>query len=178
MDLRATVGRALHSTVFIRIRLLHALSFVLPDNRRSGPRRAALLRLCGAKVGRNCVLRGPIRVQESFAIAVGDDVFMNSGCTLDAAAPITIGSRVEFGFGVTLITSGHQIGGHERRSGPTRPEPITIGDGAWLGAGVTVLPGVTIGAGTVVAAASVVTHDIPDDVLAAGTPARVIRPLD
>jgi maltose O-acetyltransferase len=64
-----------------------------------------------------------------------------------------------------------------RRAGDLKAEPVTIGDGAWIGARATILPGVTIGGGAVVAAGSVVTRDLPANVLAGGVPARVIREL-
>ena len=56
--------------------------------------------------------------------------------------------------------------------------PVTIGEDVWVGGGAIILPGVTIGARTVIGAGSVVTRDIPDDVIAAGNPCRVIRPVD
>ncbi|GED99085.1 sugar O-acetyltransferase [Gordonia crocea] len=79
---------------------------------------------------------------------------------------------------VQLLTAQHPIEDHEaRRQRWESAAPIRIGDNAWFGGGVIVCPGVTIGSNTVVGAGSVVTRDLPDRVLAAGNPARVIRTL-
>jgi acetyltransferase-like isoleucine patch superfamily enzyme len=108
-------------------------------------------------------------------VTIGDGTFMNRSCYVRANT--TIGKNVNFGPFVKLITDGHEVGGSAKRAGKNHWKPISIGDGTWLGAGVTVLGGVTIGAGTVVAAGAVVTKDLPDNVLAGGVPAKVIRAL-
>ena len=79
---------------------------------------------------------------------------------------------------VRLLSDAHTIGSSSRRAGQGANDPIVIGEGTWIGAGATVLGGVTIGRGVVIAAGSVVTADIPDNVVAAGVPARAIRDLD
>ncbi|MBP5841749.1 sugar O-acetyltransferase, partial [Lactiplantibacillus plantarum] len=76
-----------------------------------------------------------------------------------------------------LYTSNHLFDATERIRGGCIARPITIGDGCWLAANVTVLPGVTIGANTIIGGGSVVTHDIPANVIAAGNPCQVIRPI-
>lgn len=85
-------------------------------------------------------------------------------------AEIIIGDNCDIGPGVKLITGTHAYGGEDRRAGKGLALPITIGDGCWVGAGVTILGGVTIGKGTVVAAGSVVTKNVPENVLSAGIP--------
>jgi len=95
----------------------------------------------------------------------------------DIGAPIRIGDRVRIGHDVSLLTVDHHVGSEAMRSGPRKYGPIEIGDGAWLASRVVVLPGVRIGAGAVVGAGSVVTRDVPDNTLVAGTPARVVRRL-
>jgi maltose O-acetyltransferase len=137
-----------------------------------------LLRVNGAEVGSRCFVRGTIRIQESFDIALGNDVFINAGCTIDASERVTIGDRVQFGPNVTIITGDHHIGPHDSRCGAHRSAPVSIGPGSWLGASSVVLPGVVIGPGAVVAAGAVVSRDVPADSLVAGVPARVIRLLD
>ena len=117
-------------------------------------------------------------MQEGFNLHLGDEVFINAGCCLDTSARITLGSRVQLAYQVTLVTGGHQIGPHECRAGSHAPQPITVEEGAWIGARALILPGVTIGAGAVVAAGSVVTKDVAPDVLVAGVPAKVVRSLD
>lgn len=163
---------------FVKQRLFAAASFLLLDNMASGRARAALLRWCGAGVGRHCFLRGGLMIQEGFAnIQIGDSVFINAGCCLDASAPIQLGDRVQLAFQVTLVTGGHEIGPASTRAGRHAPAPIAVGEGAWVGARALVLPGVTIGPGAVVAAGSVVTRDVPANTLVAGIPARPLRKL-
>lgn len=110
-------------------------------------------------------------------IHVGRDFYANYDVVMLDGAPITIGDAVLFGPKVGLYTSNHLIDPTERTQGGCIAKPITIGDQCWLAANVTVLPGVTIGAGTVIGGGSVVTHDIPEHVVAAGNPCQVLRPI-
>ncbi|MBB4679114.1 sugar O-acetyltransferase [Crossiella cryophila] len=113
-----------------------------------------------------------------YLIRLGDNSFINYDAILMDCAPITIGNDVSIGPRAQLLTALHPIEDHElRRQRWETAAPITIGDNAWLGGGVIVCPGVTIGANTVVGAGSVVTKDLPERVLAAGNPCRVIRDL-
>jgi maltose O-acetyltransferase len=163
---------------FVRQRLFTIISFLLLDNQMSGNMRATLLRWNGAKVGKRCFVRGGLQIQESFNCTLGDDVFINSGCCMDNSAPIIIGSRVQFGFQVTLITGDHNIGSSHSRAGSYCGGSIIIGEGAWIGARAIILPNVTIGNGAVVAAGAVVTRDVPPNTLVAGVPAKPLRVLD
>lgn len=167
----------LRQTFFVRQRAFAVLSSLLLDNQSSGRLRARLLRWCGARVGRRCFLRGGMRIQESFDFCIGDEVFLNAGCTLDGSAPIEIGDRVQLGFEVALITGNHRMNMPDQRAGEHCALPIRIGAGVWIGARAIILPGVTIGEGAVVAAGAIVTRDIPPHTLAAGVPARLLRQL-
>lgn len=93
-------------------------------------------------------------------------------------AEIRIGQRCDIGPGVEFIPGGHLLGPSDRRAGVGTVRPIDIGDGCWIGARSVILGGVRIGAGCVVAAGSVVTRDMPNNVLVAGVPARIKRQLD
>ena len=90
---------------------------------------------------------------------------------------IKIGDDVQFGPSVSLYTAGHPIHPQSRKSGYEYGISITIGDRVWIGGNCVVLPGITIGPDTVIAAGSVVTKDIPEGVVAAGNPCRVIRKI-
>jgi len=90
---------------------------------------------------------------------------------------ITIGDNVLIGPGARLYTPNHPLDVDLRREGWEIGLPITIEDDAWLGGSVTICPGVTIGARSVVGAGSVVTKDVPPDVVVAGNPARVVKEL-
>ena len=92
-------------------------------------------------------------------------------------SPVTIGSGVSVGHHVLLITTDHAIGPPEFRAGLAQPQPITIGDGAWIAAGATILPGVRVGAGAVVAAGALVTRDVAANTLVGGVPAKELRAL-
>jgi maltose O-acetyltransferase len=110
-------------------------------------------------------------------VAIGVGTFVNYGVFIDNAAAVTIGERCSLGPNVTILTGSHQIGPGERRAGSIDNKPVRVGDGSWLGAGVTVLPGVSIGKGCVIAAGAIVTKDCESDFLYAGVPARKVRRL-
>lgn len=104
---------------------------------------------------------------------IGDRVFVNCGTVLISVLEITLGDDVALANEVYIMDSNsHGVEGR-----PHVEAPVHIGDGTWVGARAMILPGVTIGKRVVVAAGSVVTRDVPDDVLVAGNPARVVRPL-
>jgi maltose O-acetyltransferase len=163
---------------FLKQRGFSVLSPMLLDNRLSGRARVALLRACGATIGRRCDIRGGLRIQEGFGFTLGDDVFVNSGCLFDCSAPIVLGNGVELGYDVTIITGDHALGDRQHRCGIKRPRPVVIEDGAWIGAKTTIGPGVTIGAGSVVSAGSVVAMSVPANKVVGGNPARAIRSLE
>lgn len=107
----------------------------------------------------------------------GQGVFANFNLTLVDDTEIYVGNHVMFGPNVTLDTGTHPLAASLRRQGLQYNLPIHIGDNVWLGAGVTVLPGVTIGENSVIGAGSLVTKDIPANVVAFGTPCRFVRAL-
>jgi acetyltransferase-like isoleucine patch superfamily enzyme len=110
-------------------------------------------------------------------LEIGDRVLINHGCSLGATKLVRIGERCNIGSQSILIDNAfHQLD-PERRNEQPEPAPVVLESNVWLAARVIVLPGVTIGRNSVIGAGSVVTRDIPADVLAAGIPARVIRPL-
>ncbi|GLF96047.1 sugar O-acetyltransferase [Streptomyces yaizuensis] len=140
--------------------------------------RNAILAELFASVGEDVRIRPPFFCDYGYGITVGDRTFMNVGAVLLDTAPITIGSDVQIGPNVQLLTPAHELDTERRRAGWEKGLPITIGDNVWLGGGVIVCPGVTIGENTVVGAGSVVAKDLPAGVLAVGNPARVVRALD
>jgi maltose O-acetyltransferase len=139
-------------------------------------RRAVLARLLGS-LGDDARIRPPFQCDLGYHIALGARAFVNFGAVFLDLAPITIGSDVQIGPYVQLLTSTHELDAERRRAGWERAVPVTIGDNAWLGGGVIVCPGVTIGDDSVIGAGSVVVRDIPANVVAAGNPARVLREI-
>lgn len=143
---------------------------------RAVERHAVLAELLGA-LGDGAELLPPVHCDYGFTTTVGDRSFINYGAVILDCAPVTIGSDVQLGPGVQLLTATHPLDAATRMARWESARPISIGDGAWLGGGVIVCPGVTIGNEAVVGAGSVVTRDIPARVLAAGNPCRVVRPI-
>nr|WP_067298371.1 sugar O-acetyltransferase [Marinobacterium profundum] len=109
-----------------------------------------------------------------FNIYIGDGFYSNHNLTILDVCRVDIGSKVMFGPNVLLSGATHPVDPVERMSNEYGA-PIKIGDNSWLGGNVVVLPGITIGNNCVVGAGSVVTRDLPDNVVAAGNPCRVIR---
>ena len=110
-------------------------------------------------------------------IRVGKRFFANFNFTVLDEAPVTIGDDCFIGPNVSIYTACHSTDPVERNSRKEWAEPVTIGDNVWIGGSVTILPGVTIGENTTIGAGSVVTKDIPANVVAAGNPCKVIRKL-
>lgn len=110
-------------------------------------------------------------------ITIGNDVYINFGCTLLDCGQIRIGNNTLLGPNVSAYSGNHSLDSGERISGALIPKPINIGNRVWIGGGSTILSGVTIGDDTVIGAGSVVTHDIPSGVLAVGNPCRVLRKI-
>jgi maltose O-acetyltransferase len=110
-------------------------------------------------------------------ITLGEKVFFNFNCVVLDVARVTVGSRVLFGPAVQIYAATHPTAARERATGLELGKPIEIGDDVWVGGGAIICPGVRVGARSVIGAGSVVTKDIPGDVLAAGNPCRVIREI-
>lgn len=109
-------------------------------------------------------------------IHLGNGTYINVNCNFIDDGEITIGEKVMFGPAVTIATVGHPIKPDMRKY--MYADPVVIGDNCWIGANVTICPGVTIGENSVIGAGSVVTRDIPANVVAVGNPCRVLRKID
>jgi maltose O-acetyltransferase len=144
---------------------------------RQKPLRRALLEQLLGSVGNDTAIRPPLYVDYGTNITFGARCFANYGLMALDVAPITIGDDVQIGPNVQLLTPTHPLEPVPRRDKWEAAEAITIGDNVWLGGGVIVCPGVSIGANSVVGAGSVVTKDLPADVVAVGNPARIIKQL-
>jgi maltose O-acetyltransferase len=139
-------------------------------------RRLLLTQLLG-RIGEGTVLNPTLRCDYGYNIIIGDRTFLNYDCALVDCNRITIGDEVLIAPGVHIYTATHPVEAQVRRSGLEYALPVSIEDGVWLGGRSIVGPGVTIGANTVVGAGSVVTRDLPANVVAVGCPCRVIRHL-
>jgi maltose O-acetyltransferase len=139
--------------------------------------RSVLLKQMLAEIGEDAAIRAPLQIEYGSLLWVGARTFINNDALIIDCAPVRIGSDVQIGPRVQLLTPTHPLDPAVRKTGWEAAEPITIEDGVWLGGGVIVLPGVTIGENTVVGAGSVVSRDLPPNVVAVGNPARVLRPV-
>ena len=122
-------------------------------------------------------IEAPLRCDYGYNLRLGRNFYANYNFTVLDCAPVIIGDNVFVAPNVVLATAGHPLEAGPRVAGWEFARPIVIGDNAWLGAGVLVLPGVRIGAGAVIGAGSVVTRDVPAGVVAVGNPCRVLRPV-
>ncbi|MER7331556.1 MULTISPECIES: sugar O-acetyltransferase [unclassified Micromonospora] len=139
--------------------------------------REAILRRLLRAVGRDCHFEPTFRCEFGFNISVGDHFYANFDCVMLDGGGITIGDHVLFGPRVGIYTSNHAVDAAERAAGACYAKPVTIGDHVWIGGGVTINQGVSIGDNTIVGAGSVVTRSIPSNVIAVGSPARVLREI-
>ena len=140
--------------------------------------RERLLRELIPAAGADITIEPPFYCDYGSNITLGERIFFNFNCVILDVAPVRIGSGVLFGPGVQVYAATHPLSAKERRSGLEAGLPVAIGDEVWIGGGAIVCPGVSIGARSVIGAGSVVTRDIPEDVLAAGNPCRVIRRIE
>jgi maltose O-acetyltransferase len=137
-------------------------------------RRRLLRELLGV-LGAESEIRPPLYCDYGFRTHIGARTFANFGLVILDVAEVHIGDDVQIGPNVQLLTATHPIDPDLRRDKWESAQPIRIGNNVWLGGGVIVCPGVTIGDNTVVGAGAVVTRDLPADVVAVGSPARVLR---
>ncbi len=127
--------------------------------------------------GTNLYIEPPFFCDYGYNISCGDQVYFNVNCLVLDSAKVIIGSHVFFAPGVQIYTANHPIDATLRKTNENAL-PITIGNDCWIGGNAIILPGITIGNGCVIGAGSVVTKDIPDNSLAVGNPAKVIRKLN
>ena len=141
-------------------------------------KRTELLKEMFAEIGENCYIEPPFHANWAGKhVHFGKGVYANFNFTCVDDTHIYVGDYTKFGPNVILATAGHPILPSLREQAYQYNAPIRIGKCCWLGAGVIVLPGVTIGDNSVIGAGSVVTKDIPENVVAVGNPCKVLREI-
>ncbi len=153
--------------------LLHQYNHSAPGEKSE--RRGLLAELLG-KSG-NAYIEPSFRCDYGYNIFLGNDFYANFDCVMLDVCPIHIGDNCMFAPGVHIYTATHPVDATERNSGLEFGAPVTIGNNVWIGGRAVINPGVTIGNNVVIGSGSVVIRDIPDDVVVAGNPARIIKKL-
>ena len=147
----------------------------LPPSRRE--ERENILREAFGKVGVNPWIESPFQCDMGFMIQLGDHVYINHNCMFLDCGGITIGNYVLMGPNVGIFTPEHAFDPALRMEGYEISRPVVIGDNVWIGGIVSIMGGVTIGENSIIGAGSVVTRDIPANVIAVGNPCRVLREI-
>ena len=129
------------------------------------------------KCGNNAHVEPPFHCDYGYNIEVGDNFYANYNLVILDVGKVKIGDNVMFAPNVAIYTAGHPVHPDSRNSGYEYGIDISIGNNVWLGGNTVVNPGVKIGNNVVVGSGSVITKDIPDNVIAAGNPCRVIRQI-
>ncbi|MCH5271047.1 MAG: sugar O-acetyltransferase [Lachnospiraceae bacterium] len=154
--------------------ILYELNTLPPKERSKIPE---IVKKLFGKVGEGIWLEPPFHCDYGWNIEVGDNFFANFGFTVLDVGKVSIGDNVQIAPNVSIYTAGHPLHPDSRNSGYEYGIPVTIGNNVWLGGNVVILPGVTIGDNAVIGAGSVVTKDIPENMLAAGNPCKIIREI-
>lgn len=142
-------------------------------------KRQKMLKEMFAEIGDGCYIEPPFHANFGGAhIHFGKNVYANFNLTCVDDTHIYVGDNTMFGPNVTVATAGHPISPELRKKGYQYNKPVHIGKNCWIGAGAIILPGVTIGDHVVIGAGSVVTKNIPSNVVAVGNPCRVLRKVD
>lgn len=137
--------------------------------------RNLLSRLFGKTVDESFRVFPPFYTDFGKNITVGKNVFINACCHFQDHGGVSLGDGCQIGHNVVFATLNHGLAPEDRQT--TYPAPITLGKNVWVGSNSTILQGVTIGDNAVIAAGAVVTKDVPENTIAGGVPARIIRKI-
>ena len=142
-------------------------------------KRQALLKELFAEIGEDCYIEPPLHANwGGHHVHFGRNVYANFNLTLVDDTHIYVGDYTMFGPNVVIATGGHPLLPELREKGYQYNASVRIGRNCWIGAGVIIVPGITVGDNVVIGAGSVVTKDLPSNVLAAGNPCRVLREIN
>lgn len=139
--------------------------------------REQLLQQLFKKIGKNVWIEPDFKCEFGKNITIEDNVYINFGCIILDCSEVTIGSNTLIGPNVGMYLANHSTDAEERIHGGCYGKPVHIGKNVWLGGDVKVLAGVSIGDNTIIGTGSIVTKDIPSNVIAVGNPCKVIREI-
>ncbi len=140
-------------------------------------KRKDIMRQLFKSVGENVWIEPDFRCEFGKNISIGNNVYINFGCIILDCGQVSIGDNTLIGPNVGIFTGNHAIDAQERVDGGLIPKSVCIGKRVWICGNVNIVPGVCIGDDSVIGAGSVITHDIPSGVVAAGNPCRVLRKI-
>ena len=140
-------------------------------------RKTDLLKGILGKTGKIVHINAPFHCDYGYNIEVGENFFANYNLVILDVGKVRIGDNAQIAPNVSIYTAGHPVHPDSRNSGYEYGIDVNIGDNVWIGGNVCIMPGVTIGSNVVIGAGSVVTKDIPDNVIAVGNPCRVVREI-
>lgn len=140
-------------------------------------KRVEILKMLLGSTGERFYIEPSIRVDYGYNIHIGEDFFANFDCVFLDVCKIEIGDNCFIAPGVHIYTASHPLNPEKRNSGAEFCVPVKIGDSVWIGGGAIINPGVTIGNNVVIASGSVVTKDVPANVVVGGNPAKIIKEL-
>ena len=153
---------------------LHKFNNIDPENQEE---KTKLLKELLGKTGENINIEPPFHCDYGYNIEVGENFFANYNFIVLDVGKVRIGDNAQIAPNVSIYTAGHPVHPESRNTGYEYGIDITIGNNVWIGGNTCILPGVTIGDNAVIGAGSVVTKDIPPDVIAFGNPCKVIRKI-
>lgn len=144
-----------------------------------GKKRESMLKEMFAEIGEGCYIEPPFHANFGGAhVHFGKNIYANFNLTLVDDTHIYVGDYTMFGPNVTVATAGHPILPELREKMYQYNFPVHIGKNCWIGAGVVIVPGIAIGDNVVIGAGSVVTKDLPSNVVAVGNPCKVLREVN
>ena len=150
---------------------VHQHNIAAPD--QNTPFSPPLAKLFAAH-GSQCFIEAPFHCAYGINISLGDNVYLNAGCTILDSAPVTIGDRCMFGPNVQIYCAQHHKDAALRSQGQEIVLPVTIGHDVWIGGGALIMPGVTICDRAIIGAGSVVLRDVAAATTVVGSPARAL----
>ena len=153
---------------------IHKFNSCSPDKKDE---MKAMIKDIVGKCGKDIFIEPPFHCDYGKNIEVGENFYANFNCVILDVGKVKIGTNVMFAPNVSIYTAGHPIHPESRNSGYEYGIGITIVDNVWVGGSVVINPGVHIGNNVVIGSGSVVTKDIPDNVIAVGNPCRIIREI-
>lgn len=141
-------------------------------------KRTELLKELFGSTGKSLSIEPTLRCDYGYNIHVGENFYANFDCVFLDVCEIRIGDNCFIAPGVHIYTATHPLNAEERVSGVEYGKPVKIGDNVWIGGNSVINPGVTIGNNVVIASGSVVTKDVPANVVVGGNPAKIIKQID